>query len=118
MSDLSSGHNHAYYQAVVGYLLGHQYENRRDLFTTIKDVEDTILRLVHKGILSQYIDVSGKVDIDTRNTRWRFDEPYISLSFTKESDAGEVIIAIGEVLSQEVHAFIGPHTNYDAALTS
>lgn len=95
MWDLSSGRNQAYYQAVVDYLLGPQYENRRDLFATIKNVEDTILRLVHKGFLSQYIDVSGKVDIDTRTTRWRFDKPYISLSFTKESDAGEVTIAIG-----------------------
>jgi hypothetical protein len=118
MSDLSSGRNQAYYQAVVEYLLDPQKENRRDLFTTIKDVEDTILRLVHKGILSQNIDVSGKVDIDTGTTRWRFDEPYISLSFTKDSVAAEVIVAIGESFSQEIHAFVGPHTNYDAALTS
>lgn len=112
MWDLSSGRNQAYYLAVVDYLLGPEYGNRRDLYATIKDVEDTILRLVHKGILTQYIDVIGRVD-KSGNTRWILDEPFISLAFTKDSDAGEVISAIGGVFSQEIHAFFGPHTNYD-----
>lgn len=104
MWDLSSGRNQAYYQAVVDYLLGPEYGNRRDLYTTIKDVEDTILRLVHKGILAQYIDVIGKVD-KNGNTRWMLDEPFISLAFTKHSDAAEVIRAIGEAFFQEIRAF-------------
>jgi hypothetical protein len=112
MWDLSSGNNYAYYNAVVDYVLGPEHENRRDLFATIKDVEDTILRLIHKGILSQYIDLSGEVDKDG-NTSWRFDEPYIYLSFTKDSDACEAIRAIGEAFFQEVHSFVGPPTNYE-----
>ena len=112
MWDLSSGCNFAYYNALVSYLIGPENENRRDLFATIKDVEDTIMRLVHKGIISQYIDFTRDVDNDG-NTTWRYDDPFISLSFPKDSDSGEMIAAIGEVFSHEIRAFIGPHTDYD-----
>ena len=44
-----------------------------DIFMTIKDIEDTIQRLVHKGILSQSLD------------RLHSGEPYIFLSFIKDS---------------------------------
>jgi hypothetical protein len=67
---------------------------------------------VHKGIFSQDIDRVRSVDVN-RNPIGDFGNPFICLSFANDSVAGEVIRAISEVFCHEVHAFVGPHTNYD-----
>jgi hypothetical protein len=103
--------SHPPYENVVSYLLGPQSENRRDLFLTIKDIEETVSRLISKGILSQDIGRIGTLDKDG-NIHWRFDQPFIALFFSK--DQGEVMRAIDETFSQdEIGAFFGLHTNYD-----
>jgi hypothetical protein len=63
MSDLNSGHNVADYMEVVTRLLNSR-DVRKDIFATIKDIEDTIQRLVNKGILFQRIDRIGIHDKD------------------------------------------------------
>jgi hypothetical protein len=109
MWDLHSGNNFAHYSDVVEFLLSPEYQ-RRDIFTTIKDIEVTIQRLILMGILSQDIDRIGDIDKDG-NVRRRLDQPFITLSFSK--DPGEVMVAIGETFSQEMYSFFGLHNNYD-----
>jgi hypothetical protein len=110
MWDLHSGRNIAHYADVVEHLLNPKYQ-RKDIFETIKDIQDTIQRLVYREILSQDKDRIGGVDKDG-NTRWKFDKPFITLSFTKALD--DVIRTIAEGFSQEVLTFFGPHNNYNS----
>lgn len=84
MWDLHYGLNMAPYHAVVGHLLMHPQYHRRDLFPTIKNIEDTIQRLIDKGIVSQDIEYIG--DLINGITRWRCDEPYIILYFNKDQE--------------------------------
>jgi hypothetical protein len=105
MSDLNSGYNEAYYMEVVARLLD-PGSVRIDIFATIQDIEDTIQRLVNKGILFQRIDRIGILDKDGES-RWTLDEPFITLSFTKEPI--EAIKAINESFFQELSGFFVPH---------
>ena len=59
----------------------HPQHHRRDLFPTIKNIEDTIKRLINKGIVSQDINYNG--DFINGIIRWRCDEPYIILFFNE-----------------------------------
>jgi hypothetical protein len=105
-SDLKSGYNAVYYTEVVARLLD-PGSVRKDIFATIKDIEDTIQRLVNKGILFQRIDRIGIHDKDG-GPRWRFDEPLITLSFTK--DPIEAITAVSESFSQKLSGYFVPYT--------
>jgi hypothetical protein len=108
MWDLNSGHDEIYYMEVVARLLSHR-NIRRDIFPTIKDIEATIRRLVHKGILSQDIDYITSIDVD-RNITQELKRPFIILSFSK--DSGDIIKEIGETFCRLVNSFLQPHTDY------
>jgi len=73
---------------------------RRDIFMTIKDIENAIQRLIHRGILCQDLDRVGN------------GEPFIVLSFARPPD--EATRAINEIFSRDILAFFGPQTNYDS----
>lgn len=92
MWDLHSGFNMASYHIVVGQLLMHPQHHRRDLFPTIKNIEDTIKRLINKGIVSQDIESNG--DLINGIIRWRYDEPYIILFFNEGQE--DLMMAIDE----------------------
>jgi hypothetical protein len=101
MWDLHSGNNFAHYADVVEFLLSPEYQ-RRDIFATIKEIENTIEQLVRKGILSQNMDKINIVDVNG-NLKWTINEPFIIVSFAK--DPVEVMCGIGETFGQELHAF-------------
>lgn len=90
--------NVAEYGEIVARMLLSE-DRRRDIFMTIKDIENAIQRLIHKGILSQDLDRVGN------------GEPFIVLSFAKAPD--EEMRAINEVFSRDILIFFGPQTNYD-----
>jgi hypothetical protein len=98
-----------YYFEVVVRIVKHNHIKRRKPFSSIKDIEDIIQILVHKGILSQEInyisdhDKKGKI-------RWRYNEPHIVLSFLK--DPSEAMIAISEIFGQIIKSFVGPRIDH------
>jgi hypothetical protein len=101
-----------YYFEVVARILNSPHEKRSKIFSNIKEVEDTIQRLVHKGILSHDVNYIGNLD-KNGNTRWRYDEPHFILSFTR--DPAEALKAISEVFVLMCKSFFGPHSDYDRA---
>ncbi|MGH9982640.1 MAG: hypothetical protein ACRD8W_01640 [Nitrososphaeraceae archaeon] len=101
-----------YYMEVVARIVKDTQIEWRKLFGNIKNIEDTIQRLVYKGILSQEIAYICNGD-KNGDTRWRHDEPLIVLDFIK--DPSEVMIAISEIFGQMIKSFIGPRINYATA---
>jgi hypothetical protein len=101
-----------FYLEVVARILNPSHEKRSKIFSNIKEVEETIQRLVRKGILSQEVNYICTCD-KNGNTRQRYDEPHIILPFTKDPD--EALKAISEIFSQECKSFFGPHIDYDKA---
>jgi hypothetical protein len=101
-----------YYFEVVARILNSPHEKRSKIFSNIKEVEDTIQRLVRKGILSQNVNYIGNPD-KNRNTRWGYDEPHIILSFI--NDPAEALRAISEIFVLMCKSFFGPHIDYDGA---
>lgn len=96
------------YGEVVARILNSDEEKRSKKFSNIKEIEDTIQRLIRKGILFQRIAYICMRD-ETGNIKKISEEPYIIIPFTKFPD--EAIKAIGEMLGQTIKSFFSPHTN-------
>jgi hypothetical protein len=101
-----------YYFEVVARILNSSRIKRSKIFSDIKKVEDTIQRLIHKGILSQSINYVGNRD-KNGDIRWRYDEPHIILSFAK--DPAEALKAISEIFVLMCKSFFGPSIDYSEA---
>jgi hypothetical protein len=90
------------YIEVVTRILLHCHEERSKIFSNIIEVEETIQRLVHKGILSQNIEYISCLDEKGNRRRMR-DEPSIYLLFTKEPN--EAFKAINETFGRVIKSF-------------
>lgn len=104
MHDIST----ADYIEVVARILHCAYEDRSKIFSSIKEVEEIIQRLVHKGILSQEMEYISCLDDNVNRRRIR-NEPSIYLSFTK--DPFEGFNAINEVFGRVIKSFFVQHSN-------
>ena len=82
MWDLSSGGNEAFYIEVVARSFTNE-NKRKGIFRTERDIEETIQRLIHKGILAKYTDSINEFYPDRKIT---------ALKFVK--DPGDVMRAI------------------------
>lgn len=98
-----------YIEVVTRILLHCTHEERNKIFSDIKEVEETIQRLVQKGILSQNIEYTSYLDENGNRRRIR-DEPSIYLLFTKKSN--EAFKAVYETFGRVVKSFFVPHTTY------
>jgi hypothetical protein len=98
------------YGEVVARILNSDEEKRSKIFANIKEVEDTIQRLVRKGILFQDIDYTCDLD-KNGNRRKKHDEPHSVIPFTNDPD--EAFNAISEIFAQTFKSFFGPHTDYE-----
>ena len=94
------------YCKVVCRILNSDEEKRSKIFSNIKEIEDTIQRLVHKGILFQVIDYTCDLD-ENGNKRKKFDEPHILIPFTNDPD--EALRAISEIFAQTFKSFYVPY---------
>jgi hypothetical protein len=82
MWDLSFGGNEAFYIEVVARSFTNE-NKRKGIFWTEKDIEETIQRLIHRGILVQYRDSINEFYLDRK---------IAALKFVK--DPGDVMKAI------------------------
>ena len=97
-----------YIEVVTRILLHRIHEKRNVTFSNIKEVEETIQRLVHKGILSQNIEYISFPEKNGNRRRMR-DEPSIYVLFTEVPR--EALKAISETFGQVIKSFFVPHTN-------
>lgn len=97
-----------YYCEVVARILNSSDERRSKIFSNMKEIEDTIQRLIRKGILSQEMFYAYRID-ENGNRKRQNDEPFIILPFTK--DPGEALRAIGETFDQVLRSFSVPHSS-------
>ena len=100
------------YCEVVCRILISDEEKQSKIFSNINEVEDTIQRLIRKGILFQVIDYTCDLD-ENGNRRKKFDEPHVLIPFMNDPD--EALRAICEIWGQTVKSFFVPHTNYKQA---
>lgn len=96
------------YGEVVARILNSDEEKRSKTFSNIKEIEDTIQRLIRKGILFQGIAYICMRD-ETRHIKKVSEEHYIIIPFTKFPD--EAIKAIGKTPGQTIKSFFSPHAN-------
>jgi hypothetical protein len=100
------------YGEVVARILNSDEEKRSKIFANIKEVEDTIQRLVRKGILFQDIDYTCDLD-KNGNRRKKYDEPHIVIPFTNDPD--EAFNAISEIFVLMSKSFFGPRIDNNRA---
>jgi hypothetical protein len=95
------------YVEVVGRILLYcVHEDQCKIFSSIKEVEETIKRLVYRGILSQYMEYISYLDENGNRRRIR-NEPSIYLVFKKEPI--EAFNAINETFGRVIKSYFVQH---------